>query len=189
MKTLLHERREALIRKWIERTVASYPEKTRAFLLEQGDRFANPIGNTIKDAIGPIFDGLLSDAPREDLVPHLERIIRITCVQDLSPSGSVSFVFALKGVVEEEVAPLLPDPKVYDELLRFHAHIDELATWAFDVHAQFRERISEIRVAEAKRAVSTLIRMSKLTADPDAEPDPGTEPKRRLDVLNPGGRS
>ena len=188
MKTLLHERREALVRKWIERTVASYPVKTRAFLLGQGDRFANPVGNTIKDAIGPIFDGLLSDAPREDVVEHLERIIRITCVQDLSPSGSVAFVFALKGVVEEELAPLLPDPRVYGDLLRFHAQIDELAALAFDVYAHFRDQISEMRVREAKRAVSTLIRMSKLTADPDAESEEGAKPKARLEVINPGGR-
>jgi len=156
---LLRQRRSDLIRIWIDRALEVYPEDSSGFLKGQKDPFANPTGNTIATEIEHLFDALLRSAPREEVSPHLDPIIQMTCIQEVAPSRAVSFAFQLKDVLRTELAAELRDRSVLEELLEFEDRIDRLAMWAFDSHTGFLQRISRIRVREAKARVSTLLKM------------------------------
>jgi hypothetical protein len=126
--------REAVARKWLEATLATYPAETSRFLLEDKDPFRNPVGQAFKEALPMLVEEVLGamDAARVD--EALGRIVRIRAVQDLTPARAVSFVFLLK--------PILRDPAR-------EGRVDELALRAFDLYMQCREKIWEIRAREA----------------------------------------
>ncbi len=136
---------EAVAAEWLARTLRSYPEQTARILLEERDRFRNPVGYALKEGLPVLVEELFGGMNRERLVPALEAIIRIRAVQDFTPAQAVGFIFLLKPIVE---------PGIYHR-------IDELALVAFDLFMQCREQLYEARVNEAKRRVFALERRAK----------------------------
>ena len=165
VQELLRAKRDEIVRGWIDAAFGVFPAESAGFLQKVKDPFANPMGNTIKEEIGFLFDALVQSAPGEEIDPHLERIVQITCVQDIEPSRSVAFIFELREVLRRALASERKDRDVQERLLQFEARIDQLALRAFDSHARLRQRISDIRVNEIKGRVSTLVKMAGLNWD------------------------
>jgi hypothetical protein len=157
LKDLLHSKKAAIEKRWLEKTLETYAPDASAFFEKQKDQFANPVGQALRTGIQTMLDCLLGDMDAEKVCGCLEEIIKIRSIQDFTPAQAVSFVFSLKPVVREELKGDL-DADLSAELVQFEARIDQLALFAFDVYVKCRERLYEIRVSEVKRSVSGLMR-------------------------------
>ncbi len=153
---VLSERREAVIKEWLVRTLRTYPEATTRFLFQEMDTFRNPVGYALKEGLKALFDGLVESRNASVMASVLDNIVRIRAVQDFTASQAVAFVFLLKQVIREELKNSIE--QYLNDLITLEARIDEMALLAFDVFMQCRQQICEIRVNEAKRRVSLLER-------------------------------
>lgn len=143
----LVEKRAAVLERWFQAILATYPEETAQFLRQNKNQFANPVGSTIVTRIGVLYDALIAGEPVSALAPALDDIVRIRAVQDFAPSAAVAFVYALKPILREELAGADLAPAAWAHL---DAGVDRMALLAFDIYVQCRERLFEIRVREIK---------------------------------------
>lgn len=148
--------RDRVLERWFTSIAETYPRVTATFLAARRDRFGNPVGHSISAAIGPIYDQVVSEMDEDVLAEALDGIIRVRAVQDFSPSGAVGFVFALKSAIRGTSNGRPLPPGVLDEIDR---RIDRVALMAFDVYAQCRERLHDIRANEIRaRSIRLLER-------------------------------
>ncbi len=169
---LLRQRRAAILTRWGDAILSTYPADGARFFATERDPFHNPVGSTVRNAVGPIFDWLLGGAGEDALASSLDAIVRVRAVQSFTPAQAVGFVFVLKRVIAEESA----DAEGEDgELARLFERIDELALRAFDVFVSCRERVAEIRVREERARTYALLRRAG-AVDVEREPDDGPGP-------------
>jgi hypothetical protein len=140
----LATRREAILALWRRAIFESYPGPTADLLRRGKDRFRNPAGDAIRRGTEEVLDALIRGASRDELAGPLDRIVRLRAVQDFAPSAAVAFVFDLKRAIRAAEAADGDDLAVLDRT------VDGLALLAFDLHSACREKIGEIRVAEAR---------------------------------------
>jgi len=177
LKDLLLERKSSIIKKWFDSIIKDYPADSSNFLKKQKNRFLNPVGQTISEGIGGLFDELLQGGDSEKLFPFLNDIIKIKAVQDFSPSKALSFIFLLKRVVREELGSEIKGNQISDDLTSFESQIDELALLSFDIYMKCRQRIYEIKSDETIRMTYRLLQRANLiceTEERESEVEPET---------------
>lgn len=153
VREALEQKRSAILKQWMTRTLQSYADQTSRFLQEEKDPFRNPVGHVLKEGLPVLFDELLGGMDSAALTPALDGIVRIRAVQDFTASQAVAFVFLLKKIVHAELAG--------EDLAALEERIDELALLAFDLFMECREKIYEIKANEAKRRVFVMERARK----------------------------
>ncbi len=173
---LLSEKKSAVLNRWYDAALESYPPDTSSFLKGQKNPFLNPVGSTIFQGIENIFEELLCENNPPSL-PHppltkggqergkgsmggfsgervsqfLDDIIRIKAVQDFTASQSVAFILLLKKVIREEMKNEIAGYRLHEELLEFESRIDAVTLMAFDVYMKCREKLYELKVNELRR--------------------------------------
>ncbi len=172
---VLAARKDAIVGEWLAHTLQAYPEHTSRFLGRESDRFRNPVGYTLKQALPALFDELLGDMDAARIAPLLDGIVRIRAVQDFTAAQAVAFVFLLKKVVREELRSEVQGGPAGEDLAALEGRIDEMALLAFDLFMKCRERIYQIRADEAKRRVYLLDRMEGKRPSAAGPPSPGRE--------------
>ena len=93
LEQFLSEKRPAIVEKWFQLILATYPADTTNFLKTNKDPFRNPVGHTIFQGIEKILEELINGINIEQISPFLDNVLRVRAVQDLSPSQAVSFIF------------------------------------------------------------------------------------------------
>lgn len=156
--SLLSERKTSLTERWVQRLFESYPPQTVIFLKKEKDQFDNPAGYHLSQGLGRIVEALIQEMDRDQTVAALDEVIRIRALQNFSPSQALAFIFLLKNVMREELAPELKDGQFSQELQEVESRIDGLALLGFDAYTQRREKLNEIRVTEVKNRVSGFLR-------------------------------
>ncbi len=132
----------AIASRWLAQTLAGYgPAAARAFE-RQPDPFANPVGHALRTALPAAVQALLAGQSPQTVAACLDDVIRIRAVQEFSPSQAIGFVLQLKACCE-----CLPEA----ERAAFCEQVDQAALAAFDLYAQHRQRVCEVRVNEARR--------------------------------------
>jgi len=172
LERLLPQKRAAILKRWFQLILETYPADTSRFLKQEKDRFINPVGYTISQEIEALYDELLQRMNSDKLAACLDNIIRIRAVQDFSPSQTVAFIFLLKKAIREELTSEIKENRVFEELLEFEARIDKLVLLAFDIYMKCREKVFEIRVSEAKaerERVLKLLERTNLTMESQSE--------------------
>ena len=142
---LLQENREAILRRWFELIIGTYPRVTSEFLAKQKDPFRNPVGHTILRSIGAIYDQVVSAMDTEELLQALDGIIRIRSLQDFTPSETVGFVFELKTALSDAMGAQLREPKLSHLLADLESRIDRVALLAFEKYTECREQLNQLR--------------------------------------------
>jgi hypothetical protein len=145
----LAAKREAVLERWFRAVLATYPEETARFLAGGADPFANPVGHTVREGLGRLYDRFVADVPVSELSSAIDGIVRIRAVQEFTPSAAVGFVYTLRKILREELAEASLDPAGREAL---EDGVDRLALVAFDVYMQCREKIFEIRVREIRES-------------------------------------
>jgi hypothetical protein len=180
LKELLLEKKSAILHKWFDIIVESYPPDTSKFLKKQKNRFANPVGSTILEGIEVIFDELLERGSDTDrLRTFLENIVKVRAVQNFKPSQALSFILLLKKIIRDELNKQIKSEQLADELFSIDSEIDGLTLLAFDVYMQSREKIYEIKANESKRMNFRLLQRARIIVDPE-EQEPGDVETNKL---------
>jgi hypothetical protein len=162
---LLEKKKSAILNRWFDVIIETYPSDTSGFLKKQKDRFANPVAYTISQGIERILEALMEGKDPAEGLPFLDDIIKVRAIQDFTPSQAMSFVFLLKKVVREELEKEIRQSPVADALLEFEAKIDDLALLAFDKYIKFREQIYKLKTDELKRMTFTLLKKANLMSE------------------------
>ncbi|MEZ4526517.1 MAG: RsbRD N-terminal domain-containing protein [Desulfobacterales bacterium] len=155
VEILLAERKSAVVKKWFEHVVDTYPPDTAKFLKQQKDPFANPVGSTTMESLKGVFDEMLKAQPDRDLLSALlDPVIRIRAVQAMfTPSQAVSFIFFLKQIVRQETEKELKDRQKLTDLQDFEKKIDELALIAFNIYMQCAQTIFQLKASHEKSKI------------------------------------
>ncbi len=172
LEHLLPQKRAAILERWFQLILETYPADTSRFLKQEKDRFINPVGYTISQEIEALYDELLQEMNSDKLAACLDNIIRIRAVQDFPPSQTIAFIFLLKKAIREELTSEIAENRVLEELLKFESKIDQLVLLALDIYMKCREKVFEIRVNEAKaerERVLKLLERTNLTMESQSE--------------------
>jgi len=161
-KQLFIEKKREILERWIRLIRETCPADGLEAAEQGKDPFVNPVGHTITREIGALCEGLLQGKEVDELSGHLEKIIQIRSVQDLSPSRAVLFVSLFKKAVRDEIE-WNGNQQATEEWLEFNARIDQLSLMAFDLYTKYRERIYEIRIGEIKKERDRAYRLLERT--------------------------
>jgi hypothetical protein len=164
----LSEKKTAILGRWLTSIYESYPPETAIFLRKEKDRFDNPMGYRISEGLAGLYEALVNEMDRDQVLKFLDEIIRIRALQDFSPSRALAFIFLLKNILRQELADEIRKENLSGEMLELESRIDGLALLGFDVYTQRREKLLDLRVDEMKRRISGLMRRTGL--DLDGEP-------------------
>ena len=186
LKDFLAEKRPAILKRWLDYVLETYPAQTAQMLRSGKNQFTNPVGKIISDSLGSVYDGLLrrmgnggQGKGEEGLGEFLEDIIKVRAVQDFTPSGALGFVFSLKKAVMEEAggsgSVFGGDVYFYKQITEFDALVDRLALDAFDFYMQCREKIYEIKANEVRNRTFKLLQQANLIVEKKEAEEHGEE--------------
>jgi len=159
LENLLSQKQSAILERWFHLILETYPPDTATLMGKDKNQFTNPVGSTISREIEILFGKLCEGIHDEKCQASLDSILKIRSVQDFSPSKAVGFIFLLKRAIGETLKNEICKESVMDEWLKFQSRIDGLALQAFDIYAECREKICEIRVKQAKADKEMAFRM------------------------------
>ena len=142
--------KEAIAEQWLARVLRTYPTQTAHFLADEKDPFRNPVGTTLKQALGILLDEVMLEMDHDKVSAALDSIIQIRAVQDFTPAQALEFLLQLKVILRDQH----PGP-VLDLL---DGRIDEMTLMAFDIYVKYRERTFTARMNETRRRVFVLER-------------------------------
>lgn len=151
LNELLSEKRSAVLNRWYEAILNTYPPDTAKFLKGQKNPFLNPVGSTTFKSMEILFDYLTKNEGNDKVSRSLDDIVRIRAVQEFTPSQCLRFIFFLKEAVREELKSELTDGRLLHEQHIFELKVDELSLLAFDIYMQCREKINDLKVRELQR--------------------------------------
>lgn len=172
----LAEKRNGIVRKWLELVAQTHPAGMN--LLRDTDRFTNPVRYIFAEALETLYDEVIEGrADSEKSLKALDAMLKVRAVQDFTPAQAVGFVFLLKQAIRESLQSELKDYRTAQDLVGLEKRIDQLALAAFDMYMKCREQIFEVRVSEIKAArddaFRLLDRMSRRPAWLAGEQDKG----------------
>lgn len=160
----LARNKNAIVKAWFDRIIASYPVDTAQFLAGQKDPFANPVGQTTLKNLDPLMDHILKATDPQSVRGLLDPIIRIRAIQDFTPAKAVGWIFDLKEIIREASGSL--DLRHLKELGRLERHIDQLGLLAFDIYMQCREKIYDLKANEMKARTYSAFARAGLIKEP-----------------------
>jgi len=143
LKTVSAGMRDLFVQEWLACTLRTYPDHTGRFLRAERDPFRNPVGHTLRVALGELTTELFGDFDRARVIASLDAIVRIRAVQDFTPADAVGFV-PLARTAARAVADTGDPGSEPGSLHAIDARIDEMARMATDLHARCRDEIHAI---------------------------------------------
>jgi len=158
LKSLLLQKKSAILERWYHLILESYPSDTGRFLKKNRDRFLNPVAYEFRQGIEGIYEALLHGTDHGNVSSFIDRIISIRAIQDFQPSGVIAFIFLLKKAIRNTLEKEIAEDGIASELIERESRIDGLALLCFDIYMKRREKIYEIKVNEIKNRASGLLR-------------------------------
>jgi len=170
---LLSKNRSAILKRWFDLIVETYPSDAATLMKKNRDAFTNPVCSTILREIEILFSALCEECDPKKMSGSLDSILKIRSVQDFSPSKAVEFVFLLKKAIGKVLKGDIEKEGVMEEWQMFQSKIDGMALQAFDIYVDCREKIYEIRAkqtrAEKEMAFKMMERMTHPTGKGETE--------------------
>jgi len=141
--------KEKIINRWVEYVMSTYGASE--MFLKNRDRFSNPVGGTIREALGKLFEVLSKDdCTVEDCVGPLEQILAIRAVQVFTPGQAIAPINAVKHITREVFTADKERRHLVNELYDFEFRVDLAMLRGFDIYMQYRERLYQVRIDEIK---------------------------------------
>jgi hypothetical protein len=148
---------------WLACTIRAYPEHFGGLLRGAGSPFRNPVGSTLRTALGGLTDELFGGFDRRRATALVDSVVRLRVVQDCSPAEVTSFV-ALARRAAARVAET-GSPGVGPGLLDLvHERIAELSHIAEACLMTCREDLRMIAARSARRRVFVTERIQARAA-------------------------
>lgn len=165
----LSKKRDAIVKKWFDGLMATYPTDTAQFLRSQKDAFANPVGQNSLQSLKDILDHIIEGFDRKTLHPLIDPIIRIRAIQNFTPTAAVRFVFDLKNIIRDVISIDDGDRKNMRALAALDHRLDELGLLAFDIYMECREKIYDLKANEMRDRTFSAFNRAGLIKEPDKE--------------------
>lgn len=167
MITTLSHHQEAIKEAWFNAVLESYPESSRKYFARVEKSFTNPVGANLAHSLNALLDELFLEEPDSTkIMDHLQMILRIKAVQDVLPSQAISFVPALKQIIER----LVPKEDLpFEALGDFYSDLDTVTLWALDIYVESRDLIYELRLKQIKENNDILVRAQLLDQSLDMD--------------------
>jgi len=162
--------REKIVNKWVEYTLSTYGAS--GFFIKERDKFANPVGGNVREALGKMFPLLTKGAESSEHQLYLDQIISIRSIQEFTPAQALAPLNAVKHITREVFLADKERAHLVAELYDFEFAVDLVVLAAFDTYMHFRERIYKVRIAEIKSGSHILTDSrcpSNMLADTDIQ--------------------
>ena len=159
LSDLLKKESKAILKRWLDLILETYPADTAALMRKEQNQFKNPVGATFSREIETLFKLLCEGVQNHECRTSLDAILKIRSIQDFSPSEAVGFIFQLKDAIEETLKNEIRREQNIEAWRAFQSRIDALALQAFDIYMGCREKVCEIRVNQAKAEKEMALRM------------------------------
>jgi len=171
LEKLLREKKRDIVDRWFNAVMDTYAPDTAVIFKSQRDRFANPVGVTVREGLTAIFEGLLEGRDAGRSAALLDPLIRIRAVQKFTPSQATGFIFLLKKIIRDTLHHKLSDGQL-TPLLRFEDRIDALALTAFDIYMECKEKIYDLKVSQERNSIYRAFKRAGLITEvAEGEPD------------------
>ena len=154
LEEALHNNRDKIVDRWVEYTLETY--KASQFFTREKDRFANPVGGTIRDSLKKIFSLLTQNQETAAYHEPLSRLMHLRSVQDFTPSQAIAPLNAVKHITRDILAADKDTKPFIEELYDFEFSVDLAVLAAFDLYVECREKIYKIRVDEIRSGKQIL---------------------------------
>lgn len=138
-----------ILSRWQKAAMSPYEQSVLKGASGTQERFADPMSYLMLENTAKIWQWLLQTHEDLDPVQFLEEICRLKAVQEPRPSKALSFIFALKQIIREELG--YPNENGAEMIKDLEQRIDELALVAFDIYAEYRAKIYQLKIAEFQR--------------------------------------
>ncbi len=162
---LIRDEKKAVVERWYDMVLATYPAQTAKMWKANKDPFGNPVGQTTLRSLEELTDHLLVWEDAKAICSSLDPLVRIRAVQDFSPSKALSFIFFFKKVVRTRFAKAIAKQGLDAELAELDSRVDNLALLAMDIYVKAREELYRMRVDEFKRTHRMLFRKSGIMCE------------------------
>lgn len=162
LQELIAAKQKRILNLWFDAILATYPAETASFFKNQKNRFANPAGTAIDDALSGILIELARGGDVTQCHPFLDNILRVRAIQDLSASKAVAFVFSLKKILRQTVEPDARDHGLEKDYAELESRIDDLALVSFDTYVKCREQVYDMKTQEWKNRMFRLLQKAGL---------------------------
>jgi hypothetical protein len=166
---ILLEKKQAILKKWFDRVMETYPQNTVGFMKGKENSLHHPVGQAIYEGLEGLFDEIVGETDRDKVNIYLDNVIRIRAIQDFTPSQAVSFMFLLKNVVREELKEEIRQHQMYEDIMRLESEIDDLINVSFDIFVKCREKIYELKANEMKNWTYRALQRTKMMKEVQAE--------------------
>ena len=153
----LQQAKAAILKRWLDDTLATYSKDASVSFRRVKDPFANPVGHALRSGTRALFEAILEGRDAREASACLDDALKIRAVQEFSPSQAIAFVLLLKGAIRAELGGDVDRPPLASDLAKLEQQIDRIALCSFDIYMRYREQVYELRVNEAKRSVSRII--------------------------------
>lgn len=160
LNRVLEGRQDEIAGRWVELVFASYPQETSRFLEREKDPFANPVGRLVREAAGPLVAALGSDRPGPEAMRHLDALMRLRSVQDVTAGDAVGVVGLLRRAVFDVLGDEAEELGAAD-VLELSERVERLLLLAFEVFTACREQLYEVRARELARRQASLLRRAE----------------------------
>jgi RsbT co-antagonist protein rsbRD N-terminal domain len=149
LREQLQEHRDAIVERWCQDALTAYADTAATAFVRERDRFANPVGHSIRAGTSEIFDALLEGADDAVIRGALDSILSIRAVQQLRVDQAIGFLFHLKDLIRAELNGAADE----HALVELERRIDRAALAAFETYVAYRELVCELRINEVKRTI------------------------------------
>jgi hypothetical protein len=156
LNELINKNKEQILKSWRDRIFGGYPAEASKMLASNKDRFANPVGYSIKNGTKIIIEQLTGNMERSEIRKALDDIVRIRSVQDFTPYQATEFIFQLKRCVWNMINDSQTDDISLREISQLDSKIDDIALMTFEIYSECREKLFEVKANNIKMRSNRL---------------------------------
>jgi hypothetical protein len=145
--------KDSILKKWQQAIIDTYPTGAGNYLLENKNKFTNPIGYTIEKSLPAILNAVIEGNLTGLAKESIDDIIRIRAVQEFEPAEALTFLYSLKAVI----ISLLSDDAELSAFLQIESIFNEINNYGINTYVRFREKIYDIKANEQLRTFEKMI--------------------------------
>ena len=134
---------DSVLERWLAAAAAAYGGLIAEHAVGERDPFRNPIGHRLRVHMAALAAEVFGAMDTAAIDAAFAEIMALRSIQDLSAQQAVGFVFALRGILHEEVPEM--------DRAEADARVDRLGLSAFAQYLVCRERLAELKLNEQLR--------------------------------------
>lgn len=153
LRERLEAHRDVIVQRWCDDALTAYADTAATAFAREHDRFANPVGHSIRAGTRAIFDALINGEDDAAIRGALDGILSIRAVQQMPVDQAVGFLFHLKDLIRAELNGMGDARRMGPALVELERRIDRAVLAAFETYVAYRELVCELRINEVKRSI------------------------------------